>query len=102
MANESSIIQEHSGKIVSGFFMLCGTVLMGMSKWLVGREVDRIDEKFKAHDKGLDDLRDEHGTRLRALEMNFATKDDLHEIRNTMTTQHGQIMDAIMSIRGRE
>lgn len=102
MADESNLIQEHSGKIVSGFFMLVGTVLVGMSKWLAGREVTRIDEKFKAHDKGLDELRDEHGARIRSLEMNVATKDDLHEIRNTMTAQHGQIMDAIMSIRGRE
>lgn len=82
--------------------MLCGTVLVGMSKWLVGREVAHIDEKFEAQDKGLSDLRDQHSARIRTLEMNVATKDDLHEIRNTMTTQHGQIMEAIMSIRGRE
>ena len=89
MANESSLLQEHSGKLVSGFFMLCGTVLVGMSKWLVGREVERIDKKF-----------DDHSQRLHSLELNVATKEDLREIRQTMTEQHGQLLEAIMSTRG--
>lgn len=91
VADENNLIQEHSGKLVSGFFMLVGTVLVGMSKWLVGREVSRIDAKFT-----------DHNDRLRSLESNVATKDDLREIRETMTTQHGQLLDAVLSIKGRE
>lgn len=89
MADGTNLIQEHSGKIVSGFFMLCGSVLVAMSKWLVGREVERIDKKF-----------DDHSQRLHSLELNVATKDDLREIRQTMTEQHGQLLEAIMSMRG--
>ena len=91
MADGTNLIQEHSGKIVSGFFMLCGSVLVAMSKWLVGREVERIDQKFK-----------DHSDRLHSLELNVATKEDVREIRETMTTQHGQLLDAIISLKGRE
>jgi hypothetical protein len=99
MADENNLLQEYGGKIVSGFFMLAGTVLVGVSKWLVGREVARIDSKFASLDKDVDDLESHHSARIRTLEMNVATKEDLHEIRTTMTTQHGQLMEAILSTR---
>ncbi len=88
MADEQNLLQEHSGKLVSGFFMLVGTVLVGVSKWLVGREVKRIDDKFS-----------DHSQRLHSLELQVATKDDLREIRETMTEQHGQLLAAIMGMK---
>jgi len=88
VADESNLIQEHSGKLLSGFFMLVGTMLVGVSKWLVGREVKLIDDKFE-----------DHSERLRSLELNVATKDDLREIRETMTAQHGQILEVLMGLK---
>ena len=85
---DPDFIQQHSGKLIGGFFTMTGTILVAMSKWLVGREVKRIDDKFE-----------DHSQRLHSLELQVATKEDLREIRETMTAQHGQLLDAVMQIR---
>lgn len=80
-----SVFQEHMGKVASAFFIGMGSLLVGITKWVVGREISRIESKAKDHEE-----------RLRELEATVVTKDDLKELRDTMTKQHGQLLDAIL------
>ena len=88
MANGNDLIQEHGSKIVAGFFTMAGTVLIGMSKWLVGREVKRMES-----------IHADHENRIRAVEKDFATRQDIHELREAMTAQHSKLIDLIVGQR---
>lgn len=81
MADEN-FITEHGGKL---FYTTMGGILLVMTRWIIGREVSRIDSKTKDHED-----------RLRALEQGVATKEDLKYLHETMTKQHSQLLDAIL------
>lgn len=81
MATEN-FLTEHGGKL---FYTTMGGLLLAMTRWIIGREVARIDSKARDHEE-----------RLRELESTVVTKDDLRELRDTMTKQHGQLLDAIL------
>ena len=88
MADGNDLIQEHGSKIVAGMFAMAGTVFVGMSKWLVGREVRRMDA-----------IHTDHENRIRAVESNFATRQDIHDLREAMTEQHSKLIDIIIGQR---
>lgn len=75
--SEINVFQDHGGKVTAGVVVILG----GLFKWLVGREVRRFDA-----------IHSDHETRIRVIEGNHATKDDIRELRETMTEQHGQIL----------
>lgn len=88
MADDAELLREHGGKLLSAFFVAVGSGLVAFSKWAIGREVSRMDSQHRDHE-----------TRLRHLEANVATKDDVQELRETLTQQHGQLLDAILAQR---
>lgn len=84
VTEEPSWVQEHLGKLLSAFFIGMGSILVAFAKWTLGREIGRFEAKAKDHEE-----------RLRSLEATVATKDDMRELREIMTAQHGQLLDAI-------
>lgn len=88
VTEETSWVQDHLGKLLTAFFIGMGSLLMAMAKWTLGRELGRHEAKVKDHED-----------RLRSLESTVVTKDDMRELRELMSTQHGQILDAIFMHR---
>lgn len=91
MSGDSTIISEHSGTIMSGLFSFIGAILVGISRFLVKREVRHMDERHaslqKQMDEGranlqkqVDDINDKHDIRLRAMESTVATKTDIQRL----------------------
>lgn len=93
--SDDSIVQQHGGTILSGFFSLIGTVLVFLSRTLVKREVAHLDERHEVLKESISNVKSEHGQRIVALENRVATKDDIRELSRTMEDRHQQIVNIL-------
>lgn len=65
----TDIIATHGGKIATGI----GAAMLAAFKWLIGREVRRIDSASTDHEQ-----------RIRSLEDSRVTRDDIDDIKSSM------------------
>jgi hypothetical protein len=89
MSDDIGFIHENVGKLVSGFFVVAGSVLVFLSRLLVMREVQRIDDRHNE----LADAMTKHAARVEALSQVFATKADMDRLYSYLGRMDAHIAD---------